>query len=256
MIPGFIGTGAITEAMVAGLCTVGGLKDKVVVSTRSEVRSARLAEQFSNVEVLADNQAIVDCCDVVIVALLPQQASSVLPDLHFRAGQQVLSVIAGLQLDALRDLVAPATGVYRGIPMPPVEYGLGPFPVCPPAPALVSLLEGIGTVVPVTDEHQFQALAGGSALMAAFYEFTATTARWIEGQGVPTREAALYSSSMLHALAHMTTRVDAGQLQAMSEECLTAGGLNEQVLFELRDHEWFGHVGHALDGIMRKLDQV
>ena len=251
---GFIGTGAIAEAMIDGLCGVGGFDGEITVSRRSAERSARLADRHGNVRVVDDNQALVDACDWIVLAVLPDQAVNVASDLTFRPDQKIISVAAGLDRAELAPAVAPATGVHRAIPMPPVERGLGPIPVYPPDAEIEALFATVGTPVPVTDERQFQAFFAASGLMAAFFETVASTATWLEGEDVPPREAALYSSAMFHALAALAADADAEKLQELAPECLTEGGLNDQVLRELREAGWFDALKDRLDRLMTRLD--
>ena len=75
---GFIGTGAIAEHMITGLNVHRGYDDSIIVSERNRERSSRLAAQYSNVRVEADNQAIVDQVDTVFVATLPPQTLELL----------------------------------------------------------------------------------------------------------------------------------------------------------------------------------
>lgn len=69
---GFIGTGAITDAMVRGLLARPAAVPHVMVSQRSADVSAELAADFSQVIVSSDNQAIVDGCDTVMLAIRPR----------------------------------------------------------------------------------------------------------------------------------------------------------------------------------------
>ena len=253
---GFIGTGAIAEAMIDGLCGVGGFDGEIMVSRRSAARSARLADRHSSVQVIDDNQALVDGCDWVVIAVLPDQAVDVTSGLTFRPDHKIISVAAGLDRAALAPAVAPATAIHRAIPMPPIERGLGPIPVYPPDAEIEALFATVGTPVPVTDERQFQAFFAASGLMAAFFETVASTATWLEGEDVPAREAALYASAMFHALAALAADTDAAALQKLASECLTEGGLNDQVLRELREAGWFDALKGRLDRLMTRLDDA
>ena len=132
MRTGFIGTGAITEAIVIGLYTLGGYSERIVVSRRSRERSTILAERFPLVEVVDDNQILVDRCDQVFISVLPKQAVEVVSQLQFAAHHRVVSLVAGLSLETIASLTAPASSCFRAIPMPPIEYGLGPTPLFPP----------------------------------------------------------------------------------------------------------------------------
>lgn len=253
---GFIGTGGITEALITGMLNQNSFAGDVLVSRRTEARSSKLAAQFSHVTVVADNQAIVDATDWVFISVLPSQTESLLRDLRFREEQTVISMVAGRPLESLRSLVAPATNVFRIIPMPPIELGLGPIVITPPDETLCELFGKFGTAVPVKDEDQFSVFSASSAIMAAYFEWTAAQARWIEAQGVPKEQASVYATSLIRALAEMTMHVDADGLQAMSRECLTAGGLNEQVLNESIEENWFEQMDQRLDRIAQRLENA
>jgi pyrroline-5-carboxylate reductase len=73
---GFIGTGAITDAMVRGLLAKPAAVPHVMASKRSSDVSARLAADFPRVLVSGDNQAIVDGCDTVVFAVRPMKFSN------------------------------------------------------------------------------------------------------------------------------------------------------------------------------------
>lgn len=250
---GFIGTGAITEAMIEGLCGAARYREPILVTRRSAERSRRLAEKHPNVAVADDARAIVASCEFVVLAVMPAQAEAVLESLAFRDGQHLLSVVAGLRLDTLRRLGAPAS-VQRALPMPPMEKGLGALPVCPPQARTQALLEGTGDIIAVEDEHQFEALATGSALMASFFAMVARMAAWIERQGVPEREAALYARSVFHGLAALVHDSDAMSLRSMARDSLTAGGINEQVLGQFEAAGWFEEIDKGLDAILHRLE--
>lgn len=226
---GFIGTGAIAEAVIVGMLEAKAFEGSIVVSRRSEPRSKMLAERFSQVTVDDDNQSIVDQADWVFVSVLPAQAEELLNRLNFRREQFVISMVAGRTLDSLAKLVKPAANVFRIIPLPPIEFGLGPLPITPPNDDIAALFDRFGTSVQVDDEDQFSAFSASSAIMASFYELVASQARWLVGQGVPNPEATRYATSIIHSLAQTTLKVSPDELQAMAEECLTVGGLNEQV---------------------------
>lgn len=230
MIIGFIGTGGIAEAIITGLYRHGGYREPILVSRRSRARSEKLAREFSHLEVVEDNQAIVDRSDWLFISVLPRQVREVVPVLDFRPDQLVISLAAGVSLEALSTLVKPATRICRAVPMPPIEYGLGPTPVFPPTAEVEELFNRVGNAIAVESEEQFSALIASSAVMATFFDWVASNARWLESHQVPARESALYVTSVFRALATMTTKTDAKGLQQMSAQCLTPGGLNEQVL--------------------------
>ena len=251
---GFIGTGAIAEAVITGMLHQQAFDGGVVVSLRSAVRSQRLAETFPKIVVESDNQKIVDQVDWVFVSVLPGQAVDVLSGLTFQPEQFVISMIAGRSIDSIVTLVAPAKHVFRIIPMPPIELGMGPMVITPRSEELGRLFENVGTPIQIDDEDQFSVFSAASAIMASFFEFVASQARWIEANGVPKKEANRYASSLIRALSEMSTNATADDMQSLAQECLTAGGLNEQVLNESCEEDWFGQMDRRLDRIVQRLD--
>ncbi len=256
MQTGFIGTGAITEAIVIGLYTLGGYSERILVSRRSRERSTILAERFPLVEIVDDNQALVDRCDQVFICVLPDQVSELFSQLQFGEHHRLVSLVAGLSLESISRLAAPVNLCFRAIPMPPIEFGLGPTALCPPDLELEVLFNSIGTAVPIDDESQFSAFASSSATMATFFDLVASIAQWMEDEGVPAVQSASYVTSMMHALATLTTRVGAEKLQLMSLACLTSGGLNEQILRGCQSEDWTGTIKDQLDKVRMRLDRV
>jgi len=253
MKPGFIGTGAITEHVITGLILHGGFEGPIVVSERSRERSSRLAARHSNVRVEIDNQAIVDQVDTVFVATLPQQTLELLNSLTFRDDQTIVSLAAMISVEQLSEKVKPASQIHRIIPMPPNEIGLGPIPIYPPSSELEALLSRIGTVIPVEDQQHFSTFSASSAVMATFFELIATNARWIQSTGVAAEAATRYSTAIFHSLATQVRELDPKELQQVSTECLTAGGLNEQLLKATRSAGWFDELNAELDRILKRV---
>lgn len=70
---GFVGTGAITSAIVTGLNAAGIDGDTILVSPRNAETAAALAAKFPNVTVAASNQAVLDGSNVVIIAVRPRR---------------------------------------------------------------------------------------------------------------------------------------------------------------------------------------
>ena len=113
---GFIGCGTIASSIARGLILAASNKsinlDSVVVSKRSESKSKALVEEYSRnnndsnndsnnllLSVTADNQEILDRCDLIFLTVLPQQASSVLQGLEFDPNRHILvSLVVSLLL--------------------------------------------------------------------------------------------------------------------------------------------------------------
>ena len=129
------------------------------------------------------------------------------------------------------------------------------MPIYPASSQLATFFDRFGTSVEIEDESHFSTFSAASAVMATHHRLTATVAKWIEEQGVPSTAAAIYASQMLSSLTELERSADSRDLQGMAEECLTAGGLNEQVLNELEETDWFGQLAGRLDRIATRLTE-
>jgi pyrroline-5-carboxylate reductase len=121
-----IGTGAMGEAMMAGLVDRRLIDAARVVCShpRAERRDALVAAH--GVGVTADNAAAASTADIVLLAVKPQMLAPVLAELRgtLREDQLVVSVIAGASTHALAtNLQHPA--VVRTMPNTPAQIGQG-----------------------------------------------------------------------------------------------------------------------------------
>src|SRR5258706_12591590 len=131
MTLGIIGVGHIAGAVVTGLCTSSGWSEPILLSPRSAAMAAALAARFPSVTVAADNQAVIDGCDRLVLAVRPQVAAAVLDGLHFRPDQPILNLIGmGPEAEPRRLVRVPAVIVPARPPPSVAEQRrpIGPLP--------------------------------------------------------------------------------------------------------------------------------
>lgn len=249
---GFIGTGNIAAATVRGLCTAAPVPERVLISPRNAEKAAALAAEFAQVEVAPDNQAVVDGSDWVVIAVRPPQVEPVVRPLRFRADQAVISLAAAVSLAALQKLVAPVSRIVRAVPQPTVARHTGPIAVFPADAEAVALLGRIGNVVPVGDEHQFDALCTVTAIAASQFAFLGRVADWLAREGVERRAAIRFTTAIAQTIATDADKAEAHGFPALIKEVSTPGGMNEQVLRMLTEAGSFEPVDGALDAILAR----
>lgn len=249
---GVLGVGALATAVVTGLCDGVPGAPPVVLSPRNAGRAAALAARFPSVRVAPGNQAVVDDADVVVVCLLPGDAADVLAGLGFRAGQAVVSAVAGLPVGRLAELVAPATEVARGIPLPAVATRASTTPVHPATPAASGLFDRLGGTLAVADETAFESLAAASATVAAHYRYLGTVADWLVGRGLPAAEARRYVADTFAALSG-ELRAPGADFALLAAAHATPGGLNEQFARGLDEAGAYDAVRAGLDAVLARI---
>jgi pyrroline-5-carboxylate reductase len=252
MAYGVVGVGAIGAALVTGLCENVEEAPEMLLSPRNAEIAAVLAKRFATVEVAADNQAVVDGTEVVILCVRPQIAQPVLAELHFPADRVVISAMAGVPVAALQRLVAPATDIARVIPLPSVARREGITPVHPPNAAAAALFDRLGETVEVADVQAFEAFSASTATLAAHFAYLNAIAAWLESQEIPAPAATRYVAAMFAGLAEATRSGES--FEQLAREHATPGGINEQFRNELEQAGTFEHVNLGLQRILDRLD--
>ena len=249
---GFVGTGAITSAIVTGLNTAGG-GDTILVSPRNAETAAALAAKVPNVTIAASNQAVLDGSDVVMLAIRPQVATEVLSELTFRADHHVISLMAITPLEQVRAMVAPARTATRAVPLPLVADRCGPTPIFPPDQVAASIFNRIGTAIEATSADQFIAFSTATATMAPYFTFAEEIAAWLTGRGVPAADARRYVATVFQGLGNIAATSQEHSLAALAGEFATRGGINEQVLAHMKARGAFDALSEGLDAVLHRM---
>ncbi|HEV8392064.1 MAG TPA: pyrroline-5-carboxylate reductase [Dongiaceae bacterium] len=253
---GFVGTGAITAAIVTGLNASGAGEDSILVSPRNAGVAAALAARFPNVIIAASNQAVLDGSEIVMLAVRPQVAVEVLSELKFRADHHVISLMAITPLEKVRALVAPAAKVTRAIPIPIVADRCGPTAIYPPDPVAAALFDRLGTAIEATSADQFSAFSAATATMAPYFAFADEIAGWLARHDVPGEVARTYVATVFQGLANIAVREKQHNFAALAGEFATRGGINEQVMAHLKERGALTALSEALDAVLRRMKKA
>ena len=251
---GFIGTGAITDAMVRGLLAHPTAVPHVMVSLRNAEISATLAADYPAVLVASDNQMIVDGCDTVVLAIRPQIAEEVIRPLRFRDGQRVISVVAATARPALLEWISADVHLTQAIPLPFVARRKGVTAVYPPDQTTAAIFNVLGNAVECDTREEYDLLAAASALMATYFGLMQRTTDWLADKGLPEEKARAYLAPLFAELSE--TAVAAGPDVAfieLSHEFATKGGLNEQVFRHFEEGGGSDALARALDRVYRRI---
>lgn len=219
---GFLGTGGIAAPMVEALAGKG---HRILVSERSAEVSARLAAQFDEVTV-ATNEQVVSDSEVVIACLMADVARAVLPDLPFREGQKLISVMVDVPVDSLRDLTAPVTDISVTIPMPFIGKGGCPLPVYPDTGSVQALFGADNIVLPVTSEAALNAHFAACALSSVVLAEMVTTADWLAGITGDAAKAEAYVAALIAGYFKGMQFDGSGEVKTLLDALSTEGGLN------------------------------
>ncbi len=250
---GFVGTGVITEAIVTGLLRAEFTIEEIVVSPRSEARSARLAALSPLVRVASDNQDVVSACDVVFLAVRPQIAEEVVRPLSFTPGTIVASLIATIPIPTLRQWIGADVELSRAVPLPFVAELRGVTVVYPASAVLDRIFGELGTVIDCDTIDEFDAFAVAGGLMGAYFGFAETCAQWLNAADVPADKARAYLAPFFHGLAGSAVAAPEKSFEDLRMEHSTAGGLNEQMHERFRREGGLRALTVAMDAVAERI---
>jgi pyrroline-5-carboxylate reductase len=173
---GFLGSGNMAAALVGGLVHGEVLPPaSILASDVSAERLEPLSRQFG-VRTTMDNHQLLRESDVVVLAVKPQVIDKVLTQIggEVRADQLVISVAAGVPIEALESRLPKGSRVVRAMPNTPATVQAGATAISGGAHASAEdlrvakeLFEAVGRVV-VLDEGLLDAVTGLSGSGPAY----------------------------------------------------------------------------------------
>ena len=187
----------------------------------------------------------------LILSLRPQDAPAVLRTLHFSDQQSIVSVMAGISIEALRPFVAPATTIARGIPLPAVARRKGLTPILPPGGAAKTLFDRLGGTIELQDVQIFDAISASTATIASHLAYLGAISAWLIRHGMRTNEAEKYIATMF---AGLTPAIQSGEsFDRLAHDHATRGGTNELFLAHLTQRGLFESVEQGLNKVLLRL---
>jgi pyrroline-5-carboxylate reductase len=250
---GFVGTGAIADAMVTGLLADPPVVAEIVISPRNAEIAGRLAERFAAVRIAADNQGVVDGCDLLVLSIRPQVAEPVVRALRFRPDLHVLSVIAATDLQTLRTWTDADVALTQAIPLPFVARRRGVTAIYPPNAGVALLFSALGSVVECRTREEYDLLAAASALVATYFGLMARATAWLSAKGLPEDKARAYLGPLFAELSQTALRPGVASLLELNREYATEGGLNEQVFADFERNGGSAALTAALDRVLARI---
>jgi pyrroline-5-carboxylate reductase len=252
MTYGVVGVGAIAAAIVTGLCEQVRDAPAILLSPRNPNRAADLASRFPTVRVAESNQDVVDRSSVLLLCIRPQDARSVLPGLKFSSQQAIVSMLAGVSIDTLQELVAPARDIARAIPLPSVAAREGATPIFPATEAARTLFDRLGSAIEIPNAVAFEATSASTATIAAHFAYLDSICRWLIAHGVSDTAAKRQVAATFAGLARQL-RDPEPDFAELARDHATQGGTNEQFLAVLKQARVFDAVETGLNGVLERL---
>jgi pyrroline-5-carboxylate reductase len=258
---GFVGGGNMARALIGGLIGRGTAPSQLSVGEPGAGARESLVRDFK-VRVSADNRAAIDGCDLVIVAVKPQEAGAVLKALapQLQATRTVLvSVAAGIPIASLSGWLGAAVPVIRTMPNRPALIGAGVTGMFA-APAVTTeqrrlaeqTLQAAGQTVWVARESDLDivtALSGSGP--AYFFLLAELMMQAAVAQGLAPEAARQLAIGTLQG-AGALARLSDGDLGRLRAEVTSKGGTTEAALSAFAAADLRGIVERAMQAAAQR----
>lgn len=208
---GFIGGGAMTEAIVSGVTGAGVLSaDNIYVSDHKAARCEFLHDNYG-VHAIVGSDSFIRDLDAVILAIKPQAAVKAMEEIQGRLSSDtlIISIVAGLTIASMEKYF-PCNQVIRVMPNTPLSVGAGmsayalSAQTVPESGAIAKeIFASCGKAVEVK-ESMLDAVTGlsGSGPAYAFLMIDALSDGGVAA-GLPRQTAILLAAQTLYGAAKM-----------------------------------------------------
>ncbi len=256
---GFIGGGNMAEALIKGM-TSQGMKEIFVSEPREERR--RELEASYRVRTTASNREVVEGCDIIFLAIKPQNFDAVVGEIADSVTEEktVVSIAAGIPLAYLEARLS-TKQLIRVMPNTPalVQEGMSVMSLCccsfgKELETVRSILMSIGKVVTLPEAlmNAVTALSGsGPGFIALFVEAVIESG---EKMGLSKPDATMLAVQTLLGTAKI---LDSGMSPENLRKMVTSpGGTTAAGLGVFAERDMKGLVADALEAARRRADEL
>jgi pyrroline-5-carboxylate reductase len=231
---GFIGGGAMAEALAGGLIASGISAAQIQIAEPRPERCAQLRDRYG-VSVGANNADVVRGSDLVVLAVKPDVAPAALAALRAQGleltGPLWVSIAAGVRLATLEAALPARARIIRAMPNTPALVGAGATAICANAQAdasdrsaALTLFESVGITWEADAEHLLDAVTGlsgsGPAYVFLFLEALIDAG---EAVGLPREAAERLAIQTVYGAAKLAREGDSSPAQ-LRERVSSPGG--------------------------------
>lgn len=228
---GLIGAGMMAEAIARGLLKAGVDPARISASD-PDARRRELFEKGLGIAALADNRAVAESADIIIIVVKPPIVPKALDEISsvVTPKQMVISNAAGVTIQAIQDRLSANVPVIRAMANTPCLIGQGATAIAPGAYATfdhmeiaIRIFSAVGRVVQVT-EDKMDAVTGLSGSGPAYvYTFIEALADGGVRMGLPRPVAMVLAAQTVAGAADMVLETGAHPAE-LRDKVITPGG--------------------------------
>lgn len=243
MLISFVGGGNMTTAMLSGMLQNGFQpQDIYVVDPNQDKREALMRDYGIRT---GEPSTPLPLSDMVILAVKPQQLSTILPQINAQLKTTVfVSILAGVSIEALQLLFKTPSRIIRVMPNTPSLVGAGVSGVFASSQTTKAdkelaqrVLEAIGKVIWVNNESTLEAITAVSGCGPAYvFACMAALQEAAQKQGFDVEMA----KELVYATFSGTIKLAEASLDSvytLQKRVMSKGGVTERAIAVLEEHK-------------------
>jgi len=240
----FIGGGNMARSLIGGLVSDGFDPQHINVSDPEQLCLQALSDKYP-VNTFTSNIKAAQDCNVLILAVKPQQLQSVVKQLapEWRTETLLISIAAGIRLDDIaRWLEQDDAAIVRAMPNTPSLVQAGATALCanklvstPQHELAESILRSVGVALWVKNEEQMDAVTALSGSGPAYFFLVMEAMEFAAAEmGLDAETARLLCLQTAFGAAKMALESE-DSTATLRERVTSPGGTTERALHELED---------------------
>ncbi len=259
---GFIGAGNMGYPILKAAVELYGA-EHVMVSERAD--AARERACALGVAAAKDNSELVSACEYVLLAMKPQVANAVLkeiaPALH--ESSKMISIMAGVSTDAIREALGCELPVVRLMPNTPAMVGEGMTSLCHTLDSddaeevtfVKSLCESYGRCIVLPETLMNAAICANGSSPAYVYLFIEALADSVVRYGISRNDAYVFAAQTVLGAAKMV--IETGKHPAeLKDAVCSPGGTTIAALAALEENGFRNAIMKATDACFERGAQL
>jgi pyrroline-5-carboxylate reductase len=264
---GFIGAGAMAEALAGGLVAAGVGREQLLASDVDPARRRGFAERLG-IATSGENAEVARRSDVVVLAVKPAAIAPLLVELRRSAAGEIervlwISIAAGVPLAALAAGLGARARIVRAMPNTPALVRAGATGLhgnaatsAPDRSAARALFEGVGIAWEAPEEALLDAVTGlsgsGPAYLFAFLEALAAAGA---AAGLPPDAAERLARQTVYGAAKLALESERSPAE-LREQVSSPGGTTLAGLARLEAGGFAGALADAVAAATRRAAEL
>ncbi|MCK4864306.1 MAG: pyrroline-5-carboxylate reductase [Gammaproteobacteria bacterium] len=259
---GFIGAGNMARSLIGGLISSGVKTAHLFAADPNEDTRKALQNDFS-IETFAENQQLVDLCDVIVFAVKPQALKEVAASIKAKDSALYLTIAAGIPSESLNNWLGSNKAIVRAMPNTPSLVLSGASGLYANTNVseeqkeiAESILRAVGVTVWVNDEKQLDAVTAlsGSGPAYFFMVMEAMEKAGIE-LGLPAATARLLAIQTGFGATKLALEVDDAP-EVLRQKVTSPGGTTEQAIKMFEEQDLVGIFSKAMKAARDRAEEL